>query len=46
MSTLENVFMFTLRFKAPAVIKYLDIKGNSTYKIDLSFRDQNEKYIC
>jgi hypothetical protein len=46
MSTLEDFFIFTIRFKTPSFIHFVDIKGNSTYKVDLIFKDLNQKFLC
>ncbi len=41
MSNVEDFFIFTIKFWAPSTVYYLDIRGNNTYKIDLTFKDPN-----
>jgi hypothetical protein len=45
MSTLDDFFIFTIKFSAPSIVNYIDIKGYNTYIATLIFKDNNGKFI-
>ena len=46
MSTLEDFFIFTVKFYSPSTIRFVEIQANNTYKLDLTFKDYQQKYLC
>jgi len=37
----DDFFIFTIKFPAPSVVGFIDIKGCNTYIVDLIFKDHN-----
>jgi hypothetical protein len=41
----DDFFIFTIKFPAPSVVAFIDIKGSSTYIVDLTFKDYNDRFL-
>lgn len=45
MLSLDDFFIFTIKFAAPSTVAYIDIKGHNTHIATLTFKDHNNKFI-
>jgi hypothetical protein len=41
----DDFFIFTVKFPAPSVVAFIDIKGSNTYIVDLTFKDYNDRFL-